>query len=662
MASLLSFLEEHEQETEKEQQLINTMSRTSTPRTATTLNQTQRGPYETAFNTSTRSSPATTQVASTAAYSRPAAASVPRGHAAPAYPHRHPSSASTSLAPTLINGGGGSGGFDDSSLSSTGSSSFGSGGGGGVGPNSFVDIKSKMLALKHSLAERDDALRKMQARLDDQAALHASQLARESSQHSLELASQKSEYESTLTRHQSFIESLLSTKSELADQVEQLGAQIATMDSSFQSKMDAALAAQESSFRSRLEAQAAGEKARQAAWTKAQTKSIKAATVRAMEPELTRLIDKHKRELREAEDAFARQLKTKLEESAAETERMLQQLRTSMIQEREAALEAERDHAQSRAAEAMARSDQLLADQRARFLGELESQRASLLAEKNSLGDAGARAADERLKRMRENHAADLAEQQRRHETALATIQTAHEAERARSNKALADTLAAQLREREIALRSQLRAEQSQELDLVVTRMASEAETASQQLQSAHAKEVQKLQAQLDALQTRVTQAESQAERADDEKSAVAATLAAESRRVASLTSQLRDTNEQLDKARASLAKFDQSNASLRSEIESQFAARIARLTQERDSMQTSLREERDRGLEAARKAEKSLSDRSSTLESRHGAELASLNLRVRHMLEQKDLLISQLKREIEDKERRMNELTRTLE
>lgn len=663
MASLLSFLEEHEQEAEKDQQMINTLSRASTPRaTATTITQQQRGPYESAFASSTRSSPASTQVAGATAYTRPAA-SGPRGHAAPAFPHSHASAAS-SLAPTLINGGGGAG-FDDSALSSTGPLSFGSasvgGGGGGVGSNSFVDIKSKMMALKHSVAERDDALRKLQARLDDQTALHAAQLARESSQHSLELASQKSEYESTLTRHQSFIESLLSTKSELADQVESLGAQIASMDAAFQAKMDTALASQESSFRSRLDAQAAGEKARQAAWTKAQTKAIKAATVRAMEPELTRLIDKNKRELREAEEAFARQLKTKLEDSAADTERMLQQLRASMSQEREAALEAERDHAQSRSAEALARSDQLLADQRARFLSELESQRASLLAEKSSLGDQGARAADERIRRMRENHAMELAEQQRRHETALANIQTAREAERVRSNQALADTLSAQLRERELALRSQMRAEQGQELDLVVTRMASEAESATRELQSAHAKDVQKLQSQVESLQARVAQAESMADRAEGEKAAVASSLAGESRRVASLITQLRERDEQLEKARTAIAQFEQSNAAVRSEIEAQFAARIARLTQEREAMQQSLREERDRGLDAARKAEKTLADRLSTLESRHAAELASLNLRVRHALEQKDLLLSQLKREMEEKDRRMHELTRTL-
>lgn len=55
-----------------------------------------------------------------------------------------------------------------------------------------------------------------------------------------------------------------------------------------------------------------------------------------------------KRDLAAAEESFTKEMERKMEEQAREGERMMQQLRTAMIDEREAALEKERQHAQQR--------------------------------------------------------------------------------------------------------------------------------------------------------------------------------------------------------------------------------------------------------------------------------------------------------------------------
>lgn len=57
-----------------------------------------------------------------------------------------------------------------------------------------------------------------------------------------------------------------------------------------------------------------------------------------------------------------------------------------------------------------------------------------------------------------------------------------------------------------------------------------------------------------------------------------------------------------------------------------------------------------------------SLSDRVSLLESKHRSELDSLNLRVQHLLEKKELAIAQLKRELEDREMRLRELEQMMD
>lgn len=51
-----------------------------------------------------------------------------------------------------------------------------------------------------------------------------------------------------------------------------------------------------------------------------------------------------------------------------------------------------------------------------------------------------------------------------------------------------------------------------------------------------------------------------------------------------------------------------------------------------------------------------------SLLESKHRSELDSLNLRVQHLLEKKELAIAQLKRELEDREMRLRELEQMMD
>lgn len=159
---------------------------------------------------------------------------------------------------------------------------------------------------------------------------------------------QKAEYESTLLRHQSFIEQLMANKQELSGKVESLTHEIACLEAEFQKKLTAVLADAEVKFTARQEIFLQQERLKRDAHIAAKTKQIKAMTIKGLEPEIERLMAQSKRDLKAQEQTLQDELQARLDQAGREQENALQQLRTVMIQEREAALEKERQYAQQR--------------------------------------------------------------------------------------------------------------------------------------------------------------------------------------------------------------------------------------------------------------------------------------------------------------------------
>src|SRR5437660_848159 len=152
-----------------------------------------------------------------------------------------------------------------------------------------------------------------------------------------------------------------------------------------------------------------------------------------MAPELDRMMQQHKDAIADIERACERQLQIKLEEAASETERLLQVLRTRMIAEREDALESERRQSAQRIQDILTKSDELLAEQRSRFLEELDRQRQSLSSQYSQQMDSSGnstRVMEDRIRLLKEEHAADLATIQLRNESQISLIQSQRESDR----------------------------------------------------------------------------------------------------------------------------------------------------------------------------------------------------------------------------------------
>lgn len=101
-------------------------------------------------------------------------------------------------------------------------------------------------------------------------------------------------------------------------------------------------------MRKNKEAWQASEKVRREKWEKDRIQEIRAQTVKGLEPEIQRIVERNKEELRKAHDLHLSDLRQKKADLTEEWERKLQEQRDRMIQEREAQVDRERERGQSK--------------------------------------------------------------------------------------------------------------------------------------------------------------------------------------------------------------------------------------------------------------------------------------------------------------------------
>lgn len=166
----------------------------------------------------------------------------------------------------------------------------------------YSGVKAKMAALKQQL--HDATARVAQLEHEAAAARHAgAALVAESEAAAARAADgARAEHESALSRHLGFIDRLLADKAELAKQVEAVQAHAATLEARFDAKLKAKDEALGRELKRRTDALGAAERARREQWMASKAKEIKELTIRGLEPDVQRLISKHRDEIRALAD------------------------------------------------------------------------------------------------------------------------------------------------------------------------------------------------------------------------------------------------------------------------------------------------------------------------------------------------------------------------
>merc|ERR1712021_78198 len=86
----------------------------------------------------------------------------------------------------------------------------------------------------------------------------------------------------------------------------------------------------------------ASEKIRKERWEKDKVQEIRAQTVKGLEPEIQRIVERNKEDIRKLEEKHQSELRVKREDVLQDQERKFQEMRERLARDKEEALDAER--------------------------------------------------------------------------------------------------------------------------------------------------------------------------------------------------------------------------------------------------------------------------------------------------------------------------------
>uniref|UniRef100_A0A8C7BDV7 Centrosomal protein 131 n=1 Tax=Neovison vison TaxID=452646 RepID=A0A8C7BDV7_NEOVI len=318
-----------------------------------------------------------------------------------------------------------------------------------------------------------------------------------------QLRQQREHYEATIQRHLSFIDQLIEDKKALADRCEAVVAELKQGDQRRKDREAQVQEQHELEMKKLKELMSATEKVRREKWINEKTRKIKEITVRGLEPEIQKLIAKHKQEVKKLKSLHEAELLQADARAAQRFGRQVEELREQLEREKEALGRQERERAQQRFEQHVEQEQRALQQQRRRLYGEVAE-------EKERLGQQAARQRaelEELRQQLEESSAAEgralraefekgREEQERRHQMEMKALKEELEAERQMWEANCAKKEEAWLLNRERELRDEVRRGRDKEIELVIHRLEADMTRAREESQRAAESRVQRIRDQ----------------------------------------------------------------------------------------------------------------------------------------------------------------------
>ncbi|XP_040845306.1 centrosomal protein of 131 kDa [Ochotona curzoniae] len=373
-------------------------------------------------------------------------------------------------------------------------------------PELSPEANASVMRLRLEVEEKKQALGLLRRALAQQHDLTARRVREAQKELDRQLRQQREHYEAAAQRHLSFIDQLIEDKKVLSQKCEAVVAELKLGDQRNREQTAHMQEQHELEMKKLKELMSAAEKVRREKWIHEKARRIKEITVRGLEPEVQRLISKHKQELRRLRGLHEAELQQAEERAAQRQLRQVEELRVRLEQEKEELGRQERERARQRF-EQQLEQEQLALEQHRRRL------QAEVVAEKERLGQQAARqrAELEELRRQLEQSTSESAralraefergqeEQERRHQAELAALKDQLEAERQAWTASCAKKEEAWLRQHERALREELRQERDREIEAVIRRLEADTTQAREEGERAAESRVQRVRDKYEA-------------------------------------------------------------------------------------------------------------------------------------------------------------------
>ncbi|NWR42214.1 CP131 protein, partial [Regulus satrapa] len=355
-----------------------------------------------------------------------------------------------------------------------------------------TEVTSSMMRLKLEVEEKKRAISLLQTALTQQRELterHVQQTEKELGQ---QLRLQREQYEAAIQRHLAFIDQLLDDKKALGEKCEAVVAELKQVDHKYGQKIAQMQEQHELEIKKLKEIMSATEKVRREKWIEEKTKKIKEITVKGLEPEIQKLLAKHREDIRQLKLLHEAELLQSDERAARRYGRQAQELRGLLEREKEEQSQRERERARQRCEQQLEQEEQALELQRRRLYAEVAEER-----ERLSQQAARQRAEAEELRQqleanssaltraLQDKYAKEKEEQERRHQAELKVLKDQLELEKQAWEANYVKKEEAWLLSRERELREEMRKERDKEIELVIQRLEADTSLAKEECERA---------------------------------------------------------------------------------------------------------------------------------------------------------------------------------
>ncbi|XP_036612833.1 centrosomal protein of 131 kDa isoform X3 [Trichosurus vulpecula] len=302
-----------------------------------------------------------------------------------------------------------------------------------------TEVTSSMMRLKLEVEEKKQAMTLLQTALAQQRELTVRNVKETEKELTQQLRTQREQYEAAIQRHLAFIDQEIKKLKELMS---------------------------------------ATEKIRREKWINEKTKKIKEITVRGLEPEIQKLIAKHKQEIKKLKTLHEAELLQSDQRAAQRYVQQTEELREHLEREKEEQGRRERELARQRYEKHLEEEEQALQQQRRRLYSEVAEEK-----ERLNQQAARQRAELEKLKQqleenscvvtraLREEYEKGREEQERRHQLDMKALKERLEVEKEAWEANYLKKEEAWLLKRERELKDEVRKVRDKEIELVIQRL-----------------------------------------------------------------------------------------------------------------------------------------------------------------------------------------------
>ncbi|NXV45670.1 CP131 protein, partial [Uria aalge] len=462
-----------------------------------------------------------------------------------------------------------------------------------------TEVTSSIMRLKLEVEEKKRAISLLQTALAQQRELTVRHVKQTEKELGHQLRLQREQYEAAIQRHLAFIDQLIDDKKVLSEKCEAVVAELKQVDQKYGKKITQMQEQHELEIKKLKELMSATEKIKREKWIDEKTKKIKEITVKGLEPEIQKLIAKHRQDIRKLKMLHEAELLQSDERAAQRYGRQAEELRDLLEREKEEQSQRERELARQRCEQQLEQEEQALQQQRRRLYAEvaeekerLSQQAARQRAEAEELRQQLEASSSAVTRALKEEYTKEKEEQERRHQAEVKMLKERLEMEKQAWEANYMKKEEAWLLSRERELREEMRKERDKEIELVIQRLEADMSSAKEECERAAENRIKRIRDKYEVEFQELERSERKLQERCNELKGRLAELEGESIRLQGLLKHKELEVEEIQKVRDQLA---QERSSLAEVIRQEFADRLVGTEEENKRLKAEMVEMRAR-------------------------------------------------------------------